>query len=511
MTMIMNNAVYREAHRTSYRCRTRPIPGGGGSKPKAALASALLSALVFCLPALVPSQSYAQDVVGSFESVSVSISKTKQVSMPTRFSELVVGDPAIAEIVPLTNTSFYLVGKQIGSTNVSVYGGGKRLQTVLNISVTPDLETLKQRLFEVMPTERVEVRGLGESIVLSGSVRHAGQARSAVKLAEQVAFGPEKVVNMITVSGTQQVMLAVRFAEIVRDAAEAIGVSFIDPFDSTAGAVFNGAGGSTADFFTGALPAADSFGVLTGSFGAGELSFTATLEALEERGVATVLAEPNLIAMSGETASFLAGGEFPIPVATDAGDGAGIDVTIEFKEFGVRLFFTPTVLTDSLINLTVSPEVSALDPANGIVSEGIVIPGLTTRRAKTTVELKHGQSFAIAGLLSKDFRDSIQQLPGLGDIPILGALFKSASYERGETELVIIVTPYLVEPSTLDKLTTPMDTFLAPSILNLWLLGQVERRITRAPIETFAPTVQPVAAQTVEEGGIDGSYGYVVN
>jgi len=196
------------------------------------------------------------------------------------------------------------------------------------------------------------------------------------------------------------------------------------------------------------------------------------LDALEQKGVLTTLAEPTLVAVSGETANFLAGGEFPVPVASAAEDGS-IRITIEFKEFGVKLAYTPTVVGDK-INLVIEPEVSVLDPQNGIVLNSIEIPGLITRRASTTVDLKNGQSFAIAGLLQEVFEDDVDQIPGLGSIPIIGALARSSSYRKNESELMIVVTPYIVEPVEGDDILTPTDTFKRPTEGDLFLRGAVE-------------------------------------
>jgi pilus assembly protein CpaC len=223
------------------------------------------------------------------------------------------------------------------------------------------------------------------------------------------------------------------------------------------------------------------------------------IQSLESRGIARRLAEPNLVALSGDTASFLAGGEFPIEVAQSGATATGTAaITIEFKEFGVALAFTPTVLDDGLINLVVEPEVSALDFS--VARNGV--PGLTTRRASTTVELRDGQSFAIAGLLQDDFTDTIEQLPLLGEVPVLGALFRSSQFQKNETELVIIVESHLVKPAPIGSLATPADNFIPPSEPDIWLFGRVEAPGSGIPREGG------LAAQGA--GGIGGHYGHII-
>jgi pilus assembly protein CpaC len=220
--------------------------------------------------------------------------------------------------------------------------------------------------------------------------------------------------------------------------------------------------------------------------------------------VVKTLAEPNLIALSGDTASFLAGGEFPVPVAQDT-DGGDSTVTVEFKDFGVSLAFTPTVLEDGLMNIVVSPEVSAIDPTTSTRVNGLVIPGLIIRRATTTVELRDGQAFAIAGLIQSDFRDTVSQLPWVGDIPVLGALFRSSEFQRDETELVIIVTPRLIQPSPAGSLAAPTDNFVPPSDTDLFLFGRLE-----APESGTSEGQGGYDLSAQAAGGIEGTYGHII-
>jgi pilus assembly protein CpaC len=371
-------------------------------------------------------------------------------------------------------------------------------------------------MFELMPSEQIEVRGSAGTVVLSGTVSGANHAANAQAVAE--SFAPGKVTNLLQVKGSQQVMLAVRFAEMKRTISKELGVNTSLITDGNDGEF---------TFQTGRLLSGAGVGNLFGSTGVtdvivGDTTIEATLDALEEKGLVKVLAEPNLIALTGETASFLAGGEFPIPVSqgsqtrdTAESDNAftGTGVTIEYKEFGVSLAFTPTVIGGDLINLVVAPEVSALDPASSVVVDNLEIPGLTTRRAKTTVELRDGQSFAIAGLLQSDFSDNIRAFPWLGDLPIIGALFRSTEYQKGETELVIVVTPHLVKPAAgPEYLALPTDNFVEPDEFNLFMNGRLEGWSSGKPQNAPSSDEGSIVNATPQPqvGGIDGTYGHII-
>jgi pilus assembly protein CpaC len=299
-------------------------------------------------------------------------------------------------------------------------------------------------------------------------------------------------------------MLAVRFAEVKRTAFKELGIN-VNAFIRSGSATFSflsglpvlGAIGGGGGFLNGGS-------TVVGTAAGGD--FVGFLDALEQKGVVKTLAEPNLIALSGDTASFLAGGEFPIPVAQNV-SGGSTTITIEFKEFGVSLAFTPTVLADGLISLDVAPEVSAIDPATSVTISGLTVPGLTTRRAHTTIELRDGQAFAIAGLLQSEFKDNIDQLPFAGDVPVLGALFRSSDYQRDETELVIIVIPYLVKPVKLTDLRLSTDTFVPPSDTDIFLMGQPERK---TPGQPGASKEGPIVSQAGGGAGLDGNIGHIV-
>ncbi len=420
---------------------------------------------------------------------SVSVQKSQVLRVNRSYKDLLVGDPEIADVIPLTDRTVYVLGKSVGSTSLSIYGENRTLIGVVDVNVTHDVRGLKRRLRELMPTEYISVRDVGGSITLSGQVSDSSMAARAVKLAER--YAPDAVNNLISVKGSQQVMLAVRFAEVKRSAAKQLGFNTNVAFDD---------GSSSAQILSGFLDPTAFTNVLT-SVTTGNFMIDAALDAMEEKGIITTLAEPNLIALSGETASFLAGGEFPIPVAANFDDDA--TVTIEFKQFGVSLAFTPTVLGNDVVNLLVAPEVSALDDEAGVVLNGVTVPGLLTRRAETTVELRHGQSFAIAGLIMSDFADNVDQFPGLADTPVLGTLLRSAEFQRNETELVIIITPYLVKPANGGELALPTDNVYRPNEYELFFLGHVESRIRKMRDGEYTDA-------GFQMGGLDGQFGHIV-
>jgi pilus assembly protein CpaC len=390
--------------------------------------------------------------------VRVTVGKSETLRTSRGFVDLVVGDPEIADVMPLTDETLYVLGKKIGTTNISIYDASKQLVGVIEIEVAYNTPRLAA---DVAGTARVG--SANGRTVLSGNVADAVEAAKAVALAKQ--YGPD-VLNQLRVRGPQQVMLEVRFVEASRNAGKDLGVNW-----QAVGKNFTAVSG-TASLSSGHTP----FGALLGRVLSGGVDADVLVQALEERGLARRLAEPNLIAMSGEKANFLAGGEFPIPVAADQGR-----ITVEYKKFGVGLTFTPTVLQNGVINLKIEPEVSQLDFTNTVRTASVAVPALIVRRASTMVELRDGQSFAIAGLLQSVNQETQQQLPWLADVPILGALFRSASFERKETDLAIIVTPRLVRPAKPgERLKTPLDPSLPANEFELFLTGQQEIPVAKA-------------------------------
>lgn len=380
--------------------------------------------------------------------------KSAVVEADAAFATIVVADPEIAEAMPTSNRSFFVRGKRPGGTTVLIYDEAGAIAELIEVEVKLGLDELRGDLRRLLPGEIIDVYAVHDGVYLDGKVTTAAAAEMALQLAERHV--PGGVANGLSVGQSQQVMLEVRFLEASRNAVREIGfgntINANDVVVGTESGTVSGLLEKTLAVFT----------------NVGGENIDIRLRALEEKGVIRTLAEPNLVALSGDTASFLAGGEFPIPVASRDNE-----VTVEFKKFGVSLDFTPTVLGDGLVNLRVRPEVSALDRGNGIRASNIDIPGVSVRRADTTVELHDGQAFAIAGLLQNNYSNDVRQTPWVGNVPVLGALFSSKRYQRNETELVIIVTPRLVQPfSHPEAVASPLDAVAEPTEAEFFLLGQ---------------------------------------
>lgn len=449
-----------------------------------------------------PGAAQAQEAA-AYELV-VPVGKSQVLEAPS-YTDLMVAGPEIADVLPLSTTQVYVVGKKMGSTVLSIYGPGKRLISSVNVVVSADVDGLKQRLHEVLPDETgVNISAANDSIVLSGRVSSGPKSQQIATLAD--TYAPGKVVNMMSVQGVQQVMLSVRFVEMERTVAKQLKVNATSPNVSPPGTP-NGIAVSRPYLATGTSPIGGTignFGVFQTVIRSGEVNLDLLFDALETKGLVKTLAEPTLVAMSGDTANFLAGGEFPIPVAQSS-SSTSQTITVEFKQFGIALGFTPTVLDDGMINLVVAPEVSAIDPTTSVTTSGLTIPGIKVRRAKTTVELRDGESFTIAGLLKDDFRSDIQQYPFIGDLPIIGALFRSSGYQKNQTELVLVVTPHLATP-TRGRAATPADRFVPPSDFELFLFGAQHAMSTpRSAEERALMSVDP------SKGGLEGGYGHVLH
>jgi pilus assembly protein CpaC len=430
--------------------------------------------------------------------VQVYIGKSEDVRTDTSFIEINVGDPEVADVNPLTDRALSILGKKNGTTRVSVYADGKKLIGVFDVEVVYDTSLVQAEIRKRFPNAKLKVTAVNGRMLLSGIAPDGPTVDRAVQIAKQ--FGPE-VINTVQVSQPQQVMLEVRFVEATRQAGRELGVQWNVfgprylanlgnrtptnqlPVTNTGGGPFSQPGVTLGGpnvtpsavkispiDIAGVLSGTAPFGVMVGRMISGGLNIDVIVNALEEKGLARALAEPNLVALSGDTASFLAGGEYPVPVPGLLGS-----VTIDYKRYGVGLAFTPTVLSDGLINLKIEPEVSQLDVSNPVQVAGISVPPLIVRRASTTVELRDGQSFVIGGLLQSTGKNAISQLPWLGDIPVLGALFRSASYQKDETDLAIIVTPRLVRPARPgDVIKTPLDSSLPVNDADLFLMGKTE-------------------------------------
>jgi len=392
---------------------------------------------------------------------------------------VMVGNPKVGDVIPLGERTLYILGKAAGATSLTVMPrvGAAPLAT-MDMRVGYDVDNVRRAMHDVLPGEQLDVSARGDGLVLSGTLSSSAAVARAASLAEQYATG--HVVNLMSVRAAEQVMLSVRVAEVQRTALQQLGLNNLAALWDTTGSL------------TFAPPALNPDSVLNllGRDQSGDWTFQSVFDALEKKGFASTLAEPNLVALSGETAVFFAGGEFPIPVP-QAGLNANT-ITIEYKQYGVSIGFTPTVYGDT-INLAVAPEVSALDPANSIVLQGFRIPGITTRRAKTTVELRNGQSFAIAGLIRREFSDNLRGIPGASRVPIFGALMRSTGYQNNETEVVIIVTAHLAKPTDKRNLIAPTDLRQGPSEADLFLTGATDRALPPGPPRASLQAPQPVA------------------
>jgi len=384
-------------------------------------------------------------------------------------SRVSIAAPEVADLLILSANEIYITGKAAGSTNLTLWQN-KKLVAIYDLEVIYDLSRLKQHMHEILPEEQaLQVIGTNDSITLSGKVSNAVNLSQAVALAK--SYAPEgKVNNLVEVGGVHQVMLEVRIAEISRSLTRRLGINFAaQKGDQFAVSLLGGLAALDKG-----IPAVQSLlaGPAVNSlfrFDTGDVTWTGLMDALNEDGLLKILAEPTLITLSGQSANFLAGGEFPVPVPQGLGT-----VAIEYKPFGVGLIFEPTVLSKDKIGIQVTPEVSELDFSTAAVIEGFVTPGITTRRASTTVELGDGQSFAIAGLLRDSVLTDVQKFPLLGDIPILGTLFQSKSFIKRKTELVIVVTPHLVKPFDVAKASLPTDSYVEPRAAEFYLFGKIE-------------------------------------
>ena len=432
----------------------------------------------------------------------VPVNRAVVVEAENPFAELSIANPGIADISTLSDRTIYVLGKAPGRTTLTLLGPDGRLITNVEVQVTPDVAEFKERLRQILPGEAIEVRTANDGIVLSGVVSSIERLDRALDLANR--YAPDRVSNLMVVGGTQQVMLKVRFAEVQRRIVKDLSAG-LNIIQAGSDAVLSAASGSGAlvpgtnlgDPSSTILNLDDtSIGQFGVGFDIGSVGFGVLLEALETKNLVRTLAEPNLTALSGQEANFLAGGEIPIPVSD--GDGG---VTVEFRPFGVQLSFIPRVVDGHRINLELNAAVSAIDLGTSVTNDGFSVNGFTKRETNTTVEMLDGQSFAIAGLLQDDFSDAAAQVPWLGDIPILGALFRSANFDRQQSELVVIITPHLVTPTRGEALALPTDRVRIPTESELFLFGQTARP---------AGAPRTGAAAEVAKQDFSGSYGYVM-
>ena len=405
------------------------------------IAALLAPALLAC--AVLPAAPAAAQIASSMSATSQTLVVAKDKSVAFRLTfpvgQIVVAQPDILELVATTDQSFYVRGKSLGVTNLLVYDKQHRLMQVIDVRVGYDIDSLQADLNTALPNEHITAGNFAGGVLLSGEASSMIAAGRAQDIAER--YAPKSVQSDLTIKADEQVMVEVRVLEASRTALKELGFNI--NASELNGFYMNTGQGSLISNDT----PQGTFGV-KGSIGS--VNFDANLQALEQKGVLRTLAKPNLVAMSGQEASFLAGGEFPYPVP-----GALGQISIEFKPFGVKLNVTPDVQPNGQIRLKVAPEVSAIDPRTRLRIQGFDLPALTVRRAATNVSLRSGQSFAIAGLFQQDYQNAVSQIPWASDIPIIGALFRSSEWKRDETELVIIVTPRLTTPTPIGQIPVP--------------------------------------------------------
>ena len=418
--------------------------------------------------------------------ITLSLDKAALVQLDTDARDVLVSNPAIVDAVVRTPRRIFLLAQKTGQTNAFFFDAAGHQILSIDIRVERDVTDLAAMIHTDMPGSEIHVAALNDNIVLTGMVQNMSDSSHAQDLAARFVGDPTKVANLLKINSSQQVMLKVRVAEVQRSVAKQLGLNSIGAF--TAGAVPIVAESANPYALAGAA-IASSQGVQIGSIGSNPLSpspnnVESVLNALEQVGLVHSLAEPNLTAVSGETAKFLAGGEFPVPTARDQYG----NVTVEFKQFGVGLSFTPVVLGPNSISLQISSEVSELTNTGAFTQSGgssttstgaasttssFTIPALSVRRAETTVEVPSGGSFAIAGLMQHTTKQTLDQFPGLGDMPVLGALFRSRDFQNDETELVVIATAYLVKPGTEKSFSSPTDGFTPAAEADTILLGKL--------------------------------------
>jgi len=409
----------------------------------------------------------------------INLNKATIIDLPIDASDVLVANPEVVDAVIKTSKQTYLLGKNVGQTNVFFFNGAGEQLLNLEVCVERDLKPLMSAYRKYMPDARISVQAMKDNIILSGSVPSAVQADKARDMAERFVGEEERVVNMLSIDSGEQVMLKVKIVEMQRAVAKQFGIDV---------SVLNNDG---EDLFN--LVTENTFSVGNGVLNGTQLFYQNTdggdrtqglLRALERSGIIKTLAEPNLTAITGESAAFLAGGEFPVPVGRDRNG----NITIEFKPFGVGLNFTPVVLGEGRISMKISTEVSELSSENSITAsggtiiddqgniitiDGLTIPALTVRRAETTVELPSGGSMVMAGLLKEETKRTMEGLPGIKDVPVLGALARSNDFRNNQSELVVIVTPYLVGPVNKDQLKTPLEGYAEPSDTDSILMGRL--------------------------------------
>jgi pilus assembly protein CpaC len=428
------------------------------------------------------------------------ISKSVVVDLPREIKDVLVADPKIANAVVRSARRAYIIGAAVGQTNIVFFDADGQQIAAYDIAVTRDLNGVRAGLKQAMPQADIRIEGVGDGIVLSGSVASPAEAQQAQEIAARLAGSPEKVVNSIVVRGRDQVMLKVTVAEVQRNIIKQLGVDLSANLTyGTAVVNFN----NNNPFTALGRPLTDGSTVASFGKSAGLPAVTATIRAMENAGVVRTLAEPNLTAISGESATFIAGGEFPIPTGVTCQSAAGgstgpCSPSISFKKFGISLNFTPVVLAEGRISLRVMTEVSEVSNENSITTSGFTIPSVKTRRAETTLEIPSGGSMAMAGLIQDQTKQAISGLPGMAQVPVLGTLFRSRDFINNQTELMVLVTPYVVRAVAQKDLSRPDDGFAEASDPQASLLGTINR-------------IYGVPGRTDPKRRYRGTYGFITD
>jgi pilus assembly protein CpaC len=433
----------------------------------------------------------AAPVAGS-EQFELPLNKTRPIELDRAVRDVIIGNPQVADVVVRAPGQVYLIGRSVGETNVFLVDAKGNLVRKLDVVVNPDGSSVEAAIRQLLPKERISVKGVGDSIILSGVASSDGAAAQAQQIARRFVPNDANVVNMITIGSEQQVLIKVKVAEIQKSVLKELGSAF-DLAAQDLGPV-------ALDFAT--LATGLSASSFAGTLNLNSSDVDTQFKLLETHGLLRTLAEPNLLAISGEPASMLAGGEYPVvAVSSDSGNPT---VSVQYKPFGVSLAFLPVVIAPGRIWLKVSTEVSALSQQNAVVipfgDDSFQILGLQTRRANSTIELPSGGGIMIAGLLQNDIQSSVNGVPGLMDLPILGTLFRSTSFQRNETELVILVSVVLAKPVDPDMLATPTDGFAPSHDLDRYFLGNLQSKYVKRPPEGSQPTEGP-----------KGPIGYIIN
>ncbi len=407
--------------------------------------------------------------------MALGIGKSVVIDLPRDIKDVLVADPKIANAVIHSSQRAYIIGTQVGQTNVVFFDGDGQQIAAYDIAVKRDLNGVREALKGAMPNDDIHVEGVGDGVVLTGTVASPVEAQQAGDVATRLVGGGDKVVNSIVVKGRDQVMLKVTVAEVARSVIKQMGVDLSASLNyGNTVVTFNNSNPFTAN----GSPLVSN-NALSGTFGSTP-SVTATLRAMESAGLVRTLAEPNLTAISGESATFIAGGEFPIPTGvtcqTQASGAVGqCAPSVQFKKFGISLNFTPVVLTEGRISLRVMTEVSEISNENAINISGLLVPSIKTRRAETTLELPSGGSMAMAGLIQDQTKQAINGMPGVDQLPVLGQLFRSQDFVHNQTELMVLVTPYIVRAVSQKELARPDDGFAPASDSQSALLARINK------------------------------------